>query len=247
MRGVLSILIALCLALPVVAAPGDGTSPTSTLIEAQTRLVERTREYRESLEKVLAFQDAEVARAENQVQVRKDLFARGIVSRREMEQGEAALAAARDRAGETRKRMEEADALVGETLAAIELARMPKVAHTDLVVTETVIRYQSPVAPDAVDFATLETFFARRFGHALPVSARGQTLVHERMGLDHRRAIDVALHPDSEEGQALIEYLRLNHIPFLAFRRAVPGASTGAHVHIGPTSLALLPVRNTSR
>src|SRR5262249_36842127 len=136
MRGVLSILIALCLALPVVAAPGDGTSPTSTLIEAQTRLVESTREYRESLEKGLGLHDAEVAVAENQVQVRKDLFARGIGSRREMEQGEAALAGARDRADETRKRMEEADALVGETLAAIELARMPKAAHTDLVVTE---------------------------------------------------------------------------------------------------------------
>jgi hypothetical protein len=45
--------------------------------------------------------------------------------------------------------------------------------------------------------------------------------------------MDVAVHPDSAEGRALIAYLRGNGIPFIAFRSAVPGSATGAHVHIG--------------
>jgi hypothetical protein len=41
------------------------------------------------------------------------------------------------------------------------------------------------------------------------------------------------LHPDSPEGKALIAFLRGNGIPFLAFRSAVAGTATGAHIHIG--------------
>jgi len=51
----------------------------------------------------------------------------------------------------------------------------------------------------------------------------------------HARAW-VALHPDSREGQSLIAYLRQSGIPFIAFRGAVPGAATGAHIHIGQPS-----------
>jgi hypothetical protein len=141
--------------------------------------------------------------------------------------------------------MAEAEALMGETLAAIEVARMPRADQAEVVLTPAVILYRGPI--EVVDVDTLETFFARRFGRVLPVSARGQTAVHDRMGLDHRHAIDVALHPDSDEGQALIAYLRLNRIPFLAFRRAIPGASTGAHVHVGRTSPRLVPIRDSGR
>jgi hypothetical protein len=35
----------------------------------------------------------------------------------------------------------------------------------------------------------------------------------------------------------LIGYLRQSGIPFIAFRNAVPGAATGAHIHIGKPSL----------
>jgi hypothetical protein len=48
--------------------------------------------------------------------------------------------------------------------------------------------------------------------------------------------MDVALHPDSKEGQSLLNHLRQVGIPFIAFRNAVPGASTGAHIHIGKPS-----------
>jgi hypothetical protein len=48
--------------------------------------------------------------------------------------------------------------------------------------------------------------------------------------------MDVALHPDSKEGQTLLNYLRQAGIPFMAFRGAVSGAATGAHIHIGNPS-----------
>lgn len=56
----------------------------------------------------------------------------------------------------------------------------------------------------------LQRSFSTRFGRALPVSAGGQTIAHDGLGLDHH-AIDVAIHPDSAEGRMLIEYLRGEH------------------------------------
>jgi hypothetical protein len=53
------------------------------------------------------------------------------------------------------------------------------------------------------------------------------------MGLDHSDALDVGLNPTSEEGKALRDYLRAQGIPFLAYDRAVPGAATAAHIHVG--------------
>ncbi|MGH9825308.1 MAG: hypothetical protein ACREDR_18920, partial [Blastocatellia bacterium] len=49
-------------------------------------------------------------------------------------------------------------------------------------------------------------------------------------------AMDVAVQPDSPRGEALMEYLRKAGIPFIAFRHAVPGSATGAHIHIGKPS-----------
>jgi hypothetical protein len=46
----------------------------------------------------------------------------------------------------------------------------------------------------------------------------------------------VALHPDSAEGRALMDYLRRRGIPFLAFRGARAGVATGAHIHVGEPS-----------
>ena len=54
----------------------------------------------------------------------------------------------------------------------------------------------------------VERFFAGRFGRSIPISAFGQSPAHDRIGFDHRNAVDVALHPDSQEGQALMGYLQ---------------------------------------
>ena len=85
----------------------------------------------------------------------------------------------------------------------------------------------------------LELEFERQWGRPLPVSARGETAVHRALGFDHRGRVDVALHPDSEEGAWLRELLEQMNVPYFAFRGPAAGRSTGAHIHIGPPSVRL--------
>ena len=125
---------------------------------------------------------------------------------------------------------------------------------TTFVDRERVIRVErvSPKKPEAAnealrgsgnwkisDATRVEEFFLRKFGRPLPLSTIGQSDLHTRWGYDHRNGMDVGLHPDSAEGRGLIEFLRMEGIPFLAFRGAVPGVSTGPHVHIGNPSRRL--------
>jgi hypothetical protein len=88
-------------------------------------------------------------------------------------------------------------------------------------------------------FSQVETAFATHFGKPLPVSAMGETEVHRALGFDHRGRVDVAIQPDSPEGVWLRQYLTTNRIPYFAFRQAVPGKATGAHIHLGPMSTRL--------
>lgn len=89
------------------------------------------------------------------------------------------------------------------------------------------------------DSAKVESFFITKFGRPLPLTAFGQSDLHTRWGYDHRQGMDVGLHPDSPEGRGLIEFLRSEEIPFLAFREAVPGVATGPHIHVGNPSRRL--------
>jgi hypothetical protein len=100
----------------------------------------------------------------------------------------------------------------------------------------TVVRYGGSGGWSLADADMIQDFFESRFGRPLPVSAWGQTALHDRLRLDHRNAFDVAVHPDSTEGRELMEYLRNSGIPFVAVRKRMPGSSTGAHIHVGPES-----------
>jgi len=82
----------------------------------------------------------------------------------------------------------------------------------------------------------IERFFRERFGRSLPISALGQSDTHDRLGLDHRGAVDVALRPNSREGRELIAHLRRLGIPYIAFQGKISSISTGAHIHIGRRS-----------
>ena len=85
-------------------------------------------------------------------------------------------------------------------------------------------------------FGDIKPFFLSKLGRTLPVSAFGQTRLHSRLGFDHRNSVDVALSPDSREGRALLGKLRAFGVPFITFRKAIPGIATGAHIHIGRPS-----------
>jgi hypothetical protein len=124
-------------------------------------------------------------------------------------------------------------ALAEEELAA-RLAQEPLNASGDA--SGLAYRYDGDGVFSMGTFSRVEAAFEKHFGKPLPVSALGDTAVHRALGFDHRGRVDVALHPDLPEGIWLREFLTENHIPFFAFRQAVPGRATGAHIHIGPMS-----------
>ena len=106
------------------------------------------------------------------------------------------------------------------------------------------IRYAGSGSFKLSDLPAISAQFEKQFHRALPVSAVGETLVHQSLGLDHRNRVDVALNPDSPEGVWLRHLLEQLHVPYLAFRSAIPGAATAPHVHIGPESTRLRLARN---
>jgi hypothetical protein len=89
---------------------------------------------------------------------------------------------------------------------------------------------------DKNDFALIAGEFEQQFHSPLPVTARGQTLLHQSLGLDHRGKIDVGLNPEEPEGIWLRHFLEDHQIPYIAFRAAVRGAATAPHIHLGTGS-----------
>lgn len=194
-----------------------------------------TREYRTTLERLRDAYRKDAESITELVEVRRDLYRRQIVSLREVEVAEGLLAEAQAKIKEAERWIQDADKMIVEATIHSELARMTLAAGGYLA-TGVFIRFNGTVPFSPADLPRVERFFGARFGRALPVSALGQSHAHDRIGFDHRNAVDVALHPDSAEGRALMSYLQGQNIPFVAVRGAVPGSSTGAHIHIGQPS-----------
>ncbi|MCU1237412.1 MAG: hypothetical protein JWP63_5379 [Candidatus Solibacter sp.] len=121
-------------------------------------------------------------------------------------------------------------------MARSEEALEARLNHEPSTNHEFADRYDGDGVFTMATFAHVELDFEKEFGKPLPVSAMGETAVHRSLGFDHRGRVDVAIHPDQAEGRWLLEYLVDKHIPYFAFRQAVPGKATGAHIHIGPLS-----------
>jgi hypothetical protein len=196
--------------------------------------------YRDAVARSVPLHEAAVREAVAAVEERRKLHAAGTLSATYVEQAERELAAAEHELAEAQAALEEGDRLLSEAALQQRLARatpLPRGGYEDAA---TLVRFNGPARWTLREVPALERRFAAVFGRSLPVSALGQTPVHDRLGLDHRTAVDVAVHPDSPEGRWLMQYLRQAGIPFIGVRGVVPGASTGAHVHIGPESPRLI-------
>ena len=204
--------------------------------EALADLERRTREYQDSLGRLVSRHDEALARATADAERIRRLHAEGLVARRDLDDAERAVADARSRLEEAQRQLADSEGLLAEAHALGRLAALPPIAPGAEQATSDIVQYRGVAAWTLAQIETLDAFFEARFGRPLPVSAMGQTAVHDRLGFDHRNAVDVAVHPDSVEGRALLDYLRARRIPFLAFRGPVAGASTGAHVHVGTPS-----------
>jgi hypothetical protein len=232
------------------AAQTGASKPSEELARTRAALAASTDELKKATEELLRLQEAEAARAAATLEQLRKLFADGLIAKSEVEEGERALEAARAAASEVRRQIAEqladAERLTAEIVAAEELAKAPPAPRAVWAARgttgiaprygATVIRYTGKTSWTLSNIAGIQAFFTSKFGRALPVSAFGQTATHDRFGFDHRHAVDVALHPDSVEGRALINHLQSQGVTFIAFRAAVPGSATGPHIHIGRPS-----------
>jgi chromosome segregation ATPase len=210
-----------------------------------TPLIQATREFMAQTEELAQMQSNEILGAELKVGQLRQLVAEGLVSRAELQASEESLTALRTKLAATRQQVSNAEQKIVEIRAAEELTKTQlaatrinaqAAAKSQSFLKPTMMRYSGASSWALTNLASVQSFFSAKFGRSLPTSAVGQSATHNQLGYDHRNAVDVALHPDSLEGQALINYLRSQGIPFLAFRGAVPGVATGAHIHIGSPS-----------
>ncbi|HET6863493.1 MAG TPA: TolC family protein [Pyrinomonadaceae bacterium] len=217
------------------------TKPAETKLDKlRAEFVSATRDYKSSLEKLVAIYERNVTEAEEKVNVARKLFADGLVSRSQVDESERNLQALKTKVSETRKQMETADTQIAdvlvETQADAELARNLKAAKNGLLRSSSFIRFTGSAGWGLSDAWKIQRYFSDTFHKQLPIAVFGQGAIHEKWRLDHRNAMDISLHPDSAEGQALLNFLQKNGVPFLAFRAAIPGTATGPHIHIGRPS-----------
>ncbi len=122
---------------------------------------------------------------------------------------------------------------MAETERALEHSR-----STELNASRAVMaHYEGTGSFSASQFQEISSAYFRQFRQELPVSAMGQTRVHQQLGFDHRGRVDVAVNPSTAEGVWLRKLLEKKHISYIAFRTALTGSATGPHIHIGPGSL----------
>jgi hypothetical protein len=225
--------------LPAARAPwaAEAGSAAATASERAAEIVTALKDYRATLERLLPLEEHDLARALKRRDERQSLLARGIISRKEFEETEEALERAKRKVWETQRAMIDVDHALADAMAARALAGLPPLGLGSFERSAGLIRFNGTTAWSLKEgTAKLREFYLRRFGQPLPISSYGQTPLHDRMGFDHRDALDVAVHPDSPEGRGLMNHLRAAGIPFTAAWTAVPGSASGAHIHVGQPS-----------
>jgi hypothetical protein len=236
-RLIISLIGVLVLLDAPVSSPGAWAQGPNRLEKTAADVITATLNYRAALGRVLAIYERDLARHAGLADLRRDLFEREVISKQEYEQTQRAQAEARKNVEETRAAIVEADRMLFEGQVAQALARLTPLPRGGYEETAGLARFNGAGRwALAVDTPRLQRFFQERFGRALPISAFGQTALHDRMGFDHRNALDVAAHPDSPEGRTLMEHLRALGIPFIAAWGAIPGSASGAHIHVGQPS-----------
>jgi hypothetical protein len=171
----------------------------------------------------------------------RKLLLEGGIAKEQVQQTEQAFVVALKRVHAMRDTVTETDIAITEAILGEKVLRMPALPIGGFSQTAELTRFNGPFKWSIAEAPRVEKFFSQTFGRHLPITARGQSHTHNRLGFDHRDSVDVGLHPDSAEGRALIDYLRKSGIPFLAFRGAIPGTATGPHIHIGRPSGRVAP------
>ena len=213
-----------------------GLPSNAELARLRAEVIEKMKESRASLVKLLAIHEENALKLAMEYERRRMLLDQELISKSELREAELTLEKTLSEMEQVKRWILEDEIAITEATMRDELLRLPALAVGGYSESGTLVRFNGGGLWSLAQAPKIEKFFQQMFGHALPITAFGQTATHDRLRFDHRNAIDVALHPDSSEGRSLLSYLRQAGIPFIAFRGVVAGAATGAHIHIGQPS-----------
>ena len=213
-----------------------GQPAQKELQQLRDRYIATTKEYKASLQKLLMLYQDSLRKAEQRHENSQKLFEQGLLSKRDLEESERIVTDAKLKISTVEQDIAGADTQIAQALIEIETEKqMKKLASRRgaLVQTTSLIRFNGAGHWLLSQASSVERFFQQTFSRSLPIAVFGQGAIHNQWRLDHRNAMDISLRPDEPEGQALIDFLKRNGIPFSAFRTAIPGVATGPHIHIG--------------
>jgi hypothetical protein len=221
-------------------AKTPAAQPVDELSKLHDEYIKATKDYKASLQKLLALYQESVKKAEQKRAQTQKLFAAGLIARVDVEQAELAVTNAGLKVSETQQQINAADTQIAQVLVEVEgekqIAKLGPIRRGSLIRTTSFIRYNGVGAWSLSQAGKIEMFFQQAFKRPLPIAVFGQGAIHNQWRLDHHNAMDISLNPDGPEGVALINFLQSNGIPFSAFRTAIPGVATGPHIHIGMPS-----------
>ncbi|HYJ48032.1 MAG TPA: TolC family protein, partial [Pyrinomonadaceae bacterium] len=153
--------------------------PADKLARSKEEFIRLTKEYKNSLEQLIALYEKDVQRAEERLAQTRELYREGLVSRKNLEEGERAVADAKAKIEGARRQGVAADEQVAEMLVeeeAIEdIAKVRPAPAGKVVRASTYIRSMGTGAWSLSNAWQVQQFFQQRFGRPLPVSAFGQS------------------------------------------------------------------------
>lgn len=216
------------------------TEPATELSKLRDQYIKTSKEYKASLQKLLALYQASARTAAQRRDQSNKLLAEGLISQHDFEQSERVVTDANLKISGVQQQIATADTQIAEALVEVEgekqIAKLGPIRKGALLKTSSFIRYNGVGRWLLSQAGTIEVFFQQTFKRPLPIAVFGQGAIHNQWRLDHHNAMDISLNPDGAEGQALINFLQSNGIPFSAFRTAIHGVATGPHIHIGMPS-----------
>jgi len=212
--------------------------PTETSSSEASELIKSTEVSTTASENLLKLQEESVSKLAASSEQLSELVNEGLVAKAELEKVGAELTAAKNTVEETQSQIANSNRLAlelkkAEDLKSAKTQSFVKPVLKAINMTGATVMRSTTGNWSLSNLPQVQQFFSASFGRQLPISTLGQSATHNRMRWNHRNAVDISVHPDSQEGRALMTYLQTSGIPFIAFRAAIPGVATGPHIHIG--------------
>ncbi|MDQ3743300.1 MAG: TolC family protein [Acidobacteriota bacterium] len=105
---------------PATASQKEVEEETREIRSLRAQYVQATKDYKSSLGQLLPFYEADVKRAEERLAKTKELYAQGLVDKRQVDAAEAETTAAREKVASVKAQLKSADEQMAETLVEAE-------------------------------------------------------------------------------------------------------------------------------